>query len=178
MDEASTAAAAVGELTAADAAAAVAQDGTFDPRAWEMAAAAAAQAAASEGTAFDGSAGSSSSGSGTAQQDGQAYATSAICWAVELLSQALAAAAGFRHTTGLTPQTPVSVPQLLLLPSNKAAAELLQLSPAQRAGTLLLLCGGEGGSRGDAWLGNVLSDVQHRLGLLEMGVALAAVYHR
>ncbi|WIA13236.1 hypothetical protein OEZ85_006826 [Tetradesmus obliquus] len=178
MDEASTAAAAVGELTAADAAAAVAQDGTFDPRAWEMAAAAAAQAAASERTAFDGSAGSSSSGSGTAQQDGQAYATSAICWAVELLSQALAAAAGFRHTTGLTPQTPVSVPQLLLLPSNKAAAELLQLSPAQRAGTLLLLCGGEGGSRGDAWLGNVLSDVQHRLGLLEMGVALAAVYHR
>jgi hypothetical protein len=70
------------------------------------------------------------------------------------------------------------VQQLLLLPAGKAAAQLLQLSPAERAAQLLLLCGGSSGSRGDAWLGNVLADVQYRMGLLELGVVLAAVYNR
>jgi hypothetical protein len=89
-----------------------------------------------------------------------------------MLSQALAAAAPTAEEPGNSMQ------QLLLLPAGKAAAQLLQLAPVERAAQLLLLCGGSGGSRGDAWLGNVLADVQHRLGLLEMGVILAAVYNR
>jgi hypothetical protein len=172
MAEASPAAAAAhtSKLTEADAAAAVAEDASFDPTAWEMAAAAAAHAAASEITVTTVNTAKSAS-----QHRDQQHVTSAICWAVDLLSQAMTAAAAAAESTTAGS---VSLQQLLLLPSSKAAAQLLQLRPSERAGLLLLLCGGEGGSRGDFWLGNVLVDVQHRLGLLEMGVLLAAVYHR
>jgi hypothetical protein len=162
MAEAPTLAAPYGNLAAA--AAAVAEDTSFDLSAWEAAAAAAAHAAANDGIASASNAGGDlpfAAKSGT-------HTTTSVCWAVAMLSQALAAAEEPRS----------SVQHLLLLPAGKAAAQLLQLSAAERAGQLLLLCGGSSGTRGDAWLGHVLADVQHRLGLLEMGVVLAAVYHR
>jgi hypothetical protein len=91
-----------------------------------------------------------------------------------------------------------TVQELLLLPAAEAVEALLQLPVVHRAGLLLLLCGaleaqgstatatnrttGFGiagfGSRGETWLLMVLEGVRAQLGLLEMGVLLAAVYTR
>jgi hypothetical protein len=74
----------------------------------------------------------------------------------------------------------VSVARLLLLPAQDAAEQLLLLPATSRAAVLLLLCGADGsdglGTRGEAWLLHVLAGVRAQLGLMEMGVALAAIH--
>jgi hypothetical protein len=182
------------------AAAAVATNTTdFCPDAWEVAAAAAAAAAAAE----DGQ--SQSHPSGPADRSASRLAAlPEPCWAVKTLAEAVQAAteAALQYAQSAQPersgQTPAAassgsnapcVQELLLLPASEAAQQLLQLSAAQRAGVLLLLCGADGvqatgasiacfGSRGEAWLLLVLDGVAADLGLLEMGVLLAATYHR
>lgn len=173
-------------ITPATAAAAVATNTTdFCPDAWELAAAAASAASAEEAPASSG------------------FKRSSLperCWAVKTLTEALRAAAhaaqlysssqrSDKSNGGITKGASPSVQELLLLPATDAADQLLQLCAVDRAGLLLVLCGAPAststtataqgyGSRGDAWLLMVLEGVRPALGLLEMGVLLAAVHDR
>lgn len=191
-------------ITPGLAAAAVATNTTdFCPDAWEVAAAAAAAAA----TAEDGQSQSHPSRPADRSASRLAPLPEP-CWAVRTLSEALQAAteSGLQYAqsaqpTGHSAQTPAAgsndssgsnapcVQELLLLPAPEAAQQLRQLPAAQRAGLLLLLCGADGvqatgasiacfGSRGEAWLLMVLDGVAADLGLLEIGVLLAAICHR
>lgn len=157
---------------AIDAAAATASDtDAFCPDAWEAAAAAAAAAADAEPVPG-------------------ASAATRTCWVVAELAAALEAAAAAAAADSVTAKrfassspergtaAPVlSVQRLLLLPAAEAGAQLRQLAAPARAGLLLQLCGGYG-SRGDAWLLQVLAAVAGQLGLAEMGVLLAALHAR
>lgn len=162
----------------------------FSPDAWEVAAAAAAAAAASE----------DDHESNPAPRGASASSRPPLpepCWAVKSLAQALqaATAAAALHGPRTAPaqdakSTVPCVQELLLLPASTAIQQLLQLPAMDRAGLLMLLCGAsvppaaaaaeqvEFGSRGDVWLLMVLEGVAPALGLLEMGVLLAAVLGR
>lgn len=162
----------------------------FSPDAWEVAAAAAAAAAASEDDHEP----------NPAPLHGSASSKPPLpepCWVVKTLAQALqaatAAAALHGRSTASAQDAKGTVPcvqELLLLPASAAIQQLLQLPAMDRAGLLMLLCGASVapagaaadqvvfGSRGDAWLLLVLEGVATALGLLEMGVLLAAVMDR
>lgn len=145
----------------------------FDPDAWEAAAAAAAVAATAEGDSDNDTYNNSS------------CSAPSICWLVDILAQASASAGAATFapeaagtTAGEAADKPLTVHQLLQLPSAEAAQQLLLLEPDQRSGLLLLLCNGKCGSRGDVWIASVLSGVAGKLGLAELGVMLAALQHR
>lgn len=165
----------------------------FSPEAWELSAAAAAAAAEEDEQ------------SPHPDRSDPRLALPKPCWAVSTLAEALqaATAAAIRYrqsgsTSGTTSTVP-SIQELLLLPASEAVQLLLQLPAVHRAGLLLLLFGGDGhrsaesasasaaagevqaagfGSRGADWLLLVLEGVASELGLVEMGVLLAATYHR
>lgn len=123
--------------------------------------------------------------------------SSSMCWPVELLAQAMAqaaAAAAIYQSSYANPsfnpriisQDPSTTAggglysvaeQLLTKPATAAAVDdLLLLQPVDRAAVLLLLCIGDCGSRGGDWLSAVLGALRGQLGLLEMGLMLAAVH--
>jgi hypothetical protein len=136
----------------------------FDPGAWEVAAAAAAAAADDDDDeATSRTPTSASASAGKPSLPGP-------CWAIATLARAL-------KTT-----TAASTQRLLLLPAQDAARQLLRLPAADRTALLLRLCGAGGstssGGRGSAWLLQVLSSLRCELGLMEMGVALAALHTR
>jgi hypothetical protein len=169
----------------------------FSPDAWNLAAAAAAAAAASE----------EDEQSPPPDRSHPRLPLPKPCWAVSTLSEALqaaTAAATLYRQSGSTGSTVGAIPcvqELLLLPASQAVQLLLQLSAVHRAGLLLLLCGAEGqgpaesasvsaagegrgvrsagfGCRGADWLVLVLEGVAPGLGLVEMGVLLAATHNR
>jgi hypothetical protein len=164
----------------------------FSPDAWDLSAAAAAAAVTEEDEQ-----------SPRPDRSDPRLPLPKPCWAVSTLSEALQAAttaAMLYRQSGSTSSTAGTVPsvqELLLLPAPEAVQLLLQLSAVHRAGLLLLLCGAEGqgsaesatgqggvqsaagfGSRGAHWLMLVLEGVASELGLVEMGVLLAATHQR
>ena len=159
--------------------------------------------AAAATAAADGADGAGAGGGGIFPHSNDISSTSPL---IAALAGALAlaqadAAAGFEAQLGCSPLR-LELQHLVLLPASEAVAQLLTLTPHQLLPRLLLLCGAgsvgvadatadaatddgkavargdEIGYRGDKWLVGVVEGCSAKLGLVEMGVLLAAIHDR